>query len=432
MLHIIHMSGARAGGVDRFEIDEEPAVLGRAADCAVRFHAEHDRGVGKHHAEIGRQDGRIMLRDRGSRNGTYLNGRLVSEAFLRQGDVIRLGADGPQIKVDLSGREVTAILRALRRRRWRVIWVPVALLLLVGAGFGAVSMVREWDRRRSTQEDQRLELTDEIDALLAVLDSTEGGGLDAVGARYDRLVELEAEAASLTGPATGSGDEGAMDRQVDDVLRAFGEPTYRVPRSFREAVRTRVGTWLGTDELSDVYCASEASMPALRSVLARYSFPDVVAFLPWILSGARAEVDEGGEVGLWAIGEREGRELGLVDDEGDRRADPLAATEAIAGQLQLDLEALSTQSVLLATVARDPAVAATVDQLRETGAWTRERRTVRFLWLADRFDEEARERIPQLVAAAVVGRNPDQYGLDAAGCGWQHRLGPVVDPPPSD
>lgn len=426
MLHIIHMSGARAGGVDRFEVEDEPAILGRATDCAVRFHADHDREVSKRHAELVRRDGRILLRDLSSRNGTYVNGRLVREVFLRQGDVVRLGAEGPQIKVDLSGREVTAILRTLRRRRWRVVWVPLVLLLLVGLGFGTIYAAREWDRRRSTLEDRRQTLAGEIDALMAVLDGGEAGDPDAMAARYDRLVELEAEAEAT--PGRDEAPTGAMDQQVDDVLRAFGEPTTRVPRSFREAVRGRVGTWLGTDELTDIFCASEASMPALRSVLARYSFPDVVAFLPWVLSGGRTEADQGGKIGLWAIGEAEGRELGLITGEVDERADALASTQAIAAQLQRDLEALSTQSVLLATVARDPHVAATVVRLREEGKWTRDRRTVRFLWMADLLDEGTRERIPHLVAAAVVGRNPDRYGLEADGCGWQPRLGPAPGP----
>ena len=430
-LYIIHLTGARAGGVDTIQVGEEPAILGRAADSAVRFHAEHDIEVSKRHAELGRREGRFVLRDLSSRNGTYVNGRLVSDVFLRQGDVVRLGADGPQIKVDLSGREVASVLRTLRRRRWRVVWVPLVLLIGVGLGFGAIYVAREWDRRRSTIEDTRLGLDEEIDALLAVLDGGDAGDFAAVAARYDRLVELEGEAAAIADPGQRARDAGAMERRVDDVLRAFGEPTYRVPRSFREAVRSRVGTWLGTTELGEIFCASEASMPALRSVLSRYAFPDVVAFLPWVLSGGRAEAEEDGRVGLWAIGEAEGLDLGLVEPGGeDRRTDALASTEAIAAQLQRDLEALSTSSVLLATTARDDQVAATVAQLREDDAWTRNRRTVRFLWLSGLLDGAAREQIPQLVAAAVIGRSPDQYGLGAEACGWQPRLGPALDAPP--
>jgi len=419
MPHFIHLSGSRTGVVE--EADGERLILGRGLSCDIRFHAERDREVGKEHAEVEHKDGRFVLRDLDSRNGTYVNGRLVREVFLRQGDVIRLGAAGPQVRVDLTGKDHGKVLRSMRRRRWRVLWVPVVLLLLAGLGFAGIYLTRAWDRQVEGLEAEQATLDGEIDSLLAVLEEEEGGpaNVESVGARYDRLILLEAEAELFVGGLVngGAGDEGSMDRHVDEVIAAFGEPTYRVPDSFREAVRAHVGRWLGTAELDRVYCASESVMPAMRPVLARYSFPDVLAFLPWVLSGCEPERVADGRAGLWAIPDAEGQELGLMaDGEEDRRLDPLASTEAIADQLQRDLQAIGTSSVLLATVARDPEIAATVESLREQDAWTKGRRTVRFLWLAKLLEEDARDRIPGLVAAAVVGRNPDAYGLDPDDC----------------
>lgn len=420
MPHFIHLSGSRTGGVD--EAEGERMVLGRGLDCQVRFHAERDGGVGKEHAEVVQQDGRFVLHDLGSRNGTYVNGRLVLEVFLRQGDVIRLGAGGPQVRIDLSGKDHRKVIRSMRRRRWRVLWVPVTLLVIAGLGFGAIYVSRAWNRQVEDLEAEQAVLDGEIDSLLAVLEEEEGGleRVDELGARYDRLTLLEADAELFLGRLT-NGRNGntamTMDDHVDEVLTAFGEPIYRVPQSFREAVRAHIGAWLGTRELDRIFCASEAVMPAMRPVLARYSFPDVVAFLPWVLSGCEPDRIIDGKAGLWAIGEEEGRALELIADGGDDlRLDPLASTEAIADELQRDLQALGTSSVLLATVARDPEIAATVEALRQRDGWTKDRRTVRFLWLAKLLDDDARNRIPLLVGAAVVGRNPDTYGLDPAAC----------------
>ena len=416
MISFIHITGARTGGVDR--IDDEQFMLGRGHGCAVRFHADRDRAVSKEHAEVERVDGRYLLRDRASRNGTYVNGRLVKEVYLRHEDVVRLGAEGPQLRVDLTGRDVTELLRAMRRRLWRPLWIPIILLIVVGLGFAAIWASRQVASRIEDVQTQKAELDAEIDALLDVLDSDEVADLDDLAARYDRMVDLEAQAASVGARlvARDDGAEGSMDRLVDEVLAAFGEPTYRIPPSFRGAVRQRVGVWLGTERLGDIYCASESNMPAVRSTLSRYAFPEVLAFLPWVLGGGLSDADRDDRVGPWAIGEAEGRELGLVADDGDRRTDALAATEAIAQLLQRDLEALSTSSVLLATVAPNPEIAATVPTLREQGAWSRSRRNVRFLWLAGLLSEDARQRIPSLVAAAVVGGNPVRYGLDSIHC----------------
>jgi len=420
MPHFIHLSGSRTGGVD--EADGERMVLGRGLDCQVRFHAERDGGVGIEHAEVVQQDGRFVLRDLGSRNGTYVNGRLVREVFLRQGDVIRLGAGGPQVRIDLTGKDHRKVIRSMRRRRWRVLWVPVTLLVIAGLGFAAIYLSRAWNRQVEDLEAEQAVLDGEIDSLLAVLEEEEGGleRVDELGARYDRLTLLEADAELFRGRLTNGRNGNAamtMDDHVDEVLTAFGEPIYRVPQSFREAVRAHIGAWLGTRELDRIYCASEGVMPAMRPVLARYSFPDVVAFLPWVLSGCEPDRVVDGKAGLWAIGEEEGRALQLMTDGGDDlRLDPLASTEAIADELQRDLQVLGTSSVLLATVARDPEIAATVEALRQRDAWTKDRRTVRFLWLAKLLDDDARNRIPRLVGAAVVGRNPDTYGLDPAAC----------------
>jgi phosphoserine phosphatase RsbU/P len=50
--------------------------------------------VSRDHAEIALDNGRFMLRDRGSRYGTYVNGEGVSEQELKHGDLVRLGRSG--------------------------------------------------------------------------------------------------------------------------------------------------------------------------------------------------------------------------------------------------------------------------------------------------------------------------------------------------
>ena len=51
-----------------------------------------DPGVSRHHAEVVNNNGTCTLHDLGSTNGTYVNGSLVSEHALRDGDRISLGS----------------------------------------------------------------------------------------------------------------------------------------------------------------------------------------------------------------------------------------------------------------------------------------------------------------------------------------------------
>jgi hypothetical protein len=51
-----------------------------------------DPGVSRHHAEVINTNGTCTLHDLGSTNGTYVNGTVVSEHALREGDRISLGS----------------------------------------------------------------------------------------------------------------------------------------------------------------------------------------------------------------------------------------------------------------------------------------------------------------------------------------------------
>ncbi len=50
-----------------------------------------DDTVSRRHAELRVEDGRWLLRDLGSSNGTWVNGRRVIEAEVRPGDLLHLG-----------------------------------------------------------------------------------------------------------------------------------------------------------------------------------------------------------------------------------------------------------------------------------------------------------------------------------------------------
>lgn len=70
-------------------LDAQVTVLGRGAAADVRL---SDTGVSRIHAEVRLEGAVATLADRGSTNGTILNGRRVSTAVLTDGDVIEVGA----------------------------------------------------------------------------------------------------------------------------------------------------------------------------------------------------------------------------------------------------------------------------------------------------------------------------------------------------
>jgi pSer/pThr/pTyr-binding forkhead associated (FHA) protein len=69
-------------------------------DSDVNFDPEVDLDASGRHAEIRNEDGRYLLIDTGSRNGTWLNGQRIKHAALETRDEIELGRGGPKLEVE--------------------------------------------------------------------------------------------------------------------------------------------------------------------------------------------------------------------------------------------------------------------------------------------------------------------------------------------
>lgn len=97
MIRLRQTKGADSGR--ELEFDQDLIRIGRMPDSDVNFDPEVDLDASGRHAEIRSENGRYILVDAGSRNGTWLNGRRVKHAALQADDEIELGRGGPKLKV---------------------------------------------------------------------------------------------------------------------------------------------------------------------------------------------------------------------------------------------------------------------------------------------------------------------------------------------
>lgn len=89
----------------RLDLDCERFEIGRSSTAEVQI---EDDLVSRSHAEVLLDGGRWLVRDLGSKNGTWLNGRRVEGADLGAGDRIELGKGGPEIQVLRADRPARA------------------------------------------------------------------------------------------------------------------------------------------------------------------------------------------------------------------------------------------------------------------------------------------------------------------------------------
>jgi pSer/pThr/pTyr-binding forkhead associated (FHA) protein len=94
---LAHLTGGRTG--ETAVVWKSCAMLGRSPQADVRFGPDGDRMVAARHAALAWHDGVWTVRDLGGTNGTFVDGsRVHGETALRDGSIIQLGPDGPQVR----------------------------------------------------------------------------------------------------------------------------------------------------------------------------------------------------------------------------------------------------------------------------------------------------------------------------------------------
>jgi pSer/pThr/pTyr-binding forkhead associated (FHA) protein len=79
---------AGPGRLEEFTLQRWPVLLGRGEKADIRL---DDRWVSRQHCQICERNGVLLVKDLGSRHGTWLNHHRVDEAELHPGDELAVG-----------------------------------------------------------------------------------------------------------------------------------------------------------------------------------------------------------------------------------------------------------------------------------------------------------------------------------------------------
>jgi len=263
----------RAGGRAGHRIPLQGSVfrVGRRQDLEVSLHPERDLEVSALHAEIRAETNGWSIRDLGSRNGTFLNGRVVggTPVPLRPGDEVRLGPRGPVLElrvlqprafVDISGTSAVAegsppsfspaeppagVPHRTSSRPLLIALVAAGLMVLTIGGIWALATSRE----RAAWERERAELTVLADSILEAETTAVGdvnGELeeleDALARSRDELEQIRAELAAVRAssrenappptPPAGAPEPAPRqpDAQLDELERRLRDATTALER----------------------------------------------------------------------------------------------------------------------------------------------------------------------------------------------------------
>ncbi|TYB50753.1 FHA domain-containing protein [Nonomuraea sp. PA05] len=133
---IVGRDGPLSG--QRFPIDDRPMTFGRRNDSRIVIASGR---ASRAHAEVRHESGRYVLYDLGSRNGTLVNGVLVTRHDLQPGDVIAIGDEVFRFEAsdDVETIMDPALMREIGRRAARPV-DPAQVLRVTISGGGPVGL----------------------------------------------------------------------------------------------------------------------------------------------------------------------------------------------------------------------------------------------------------------------------------------------------
>jgi pSer/pThr/pTyr-binding forkhead associated (FHA) protein len=450
---------------DTFHIGRDPAC-----ELSVR-----EQVVSKVHAEVRCEEGQWWIVDVQSRNGTYLDGERIERASMPSSCKVELGQGGPllwisvgrQIQVPEHSSEKTVVReapesvtelmkrlektqdtgeggdqtklygRALqritkRRSRWYQVVLGIVGVLLVGAVAVVIYQDQKIEALRRTAGDifyamKQVELQvtqlegDEKDKKQAkemqdILNKRQE--IKNLESKYDHFMK-ELRLYDLT--------MSEQDRAVFRVVRMFGECEATMPKEFLAEVNKYIMRWKSTDRLSNSIRRAQIQgyTGAIASAMFTRNLPPHFFYLA--LQESRFDAKAVGPPtrmgyakGIWQFIAPTAKDFGLKTgplqhlaeyDPDDERFDFSKATDAAARYIKKIYRTEAQASGLLVIASYNWGEGNVTGLIKQMPMNPQDRN---FWQLLKRFKipQETYDYVFMIVAAAVIGENPQLFGFD--------------------
>jgi soluble lytic murein transglycosylase-like protein len=317
-------------------------------------------------------------------------------------------------------RDVSGIVAKSSRKRW------VRISAAAGVGLLIAAVVIFVQQRKISE---LLNAKGRFDAQIAQIQDSIAAEQDA--ARVEELgkrLEEATRAAELTLAAIGRADKAkaqeiaqsgdTLDRDIRKILIEFSASTYAVPPIFKERLQYYIASMVKSGPtLRTIYKRKLRYWPMISKQFDALGLPEEMAFVAWEESkfdpSARSSA---GAVGMWQMTSETARRLGLKVGGGvDERLDPVKQTPAAARHLANLLAEFGEDSFMLAMASYNRGEEGVRRSLRqvaqEPGGFRKEKREFWHLYTLKKLPPETREYVPKILAAVVICRNPERYGL---------------------
>jgi pSer/pThr/pTyr-binding forkhead associated (FHA) protein len=442
--------------------------IGRDETCEIVL---RDSIVSKHHAEVCLVDGRWLLRDLNSTNGTFFNNQAVVELSLEEQTRVTLGDNGPVLlfrvnKTPISppvspvkdssvdsyveryfsdaeseniGEHTRLIRRAYReiqqkeKSKYARIIVVVGLLCLVMGVYAVYQHYQSGDERELAEKifysmkEIELELTRLENAAMATNDakalvviSRNKKNLEELELKYDHLIEeLDVYSKELS----------EQDRLIFRIARIFGECELTMPADFVKEVYVYIEKWKSSGRLQRAIRRAKVLgfTPKIAQKMLEYHLPPQFFYLALQESNFNPRIvgpktRYGYAKGIWQFiphtAARYNLQTGpLVEidqyDPRDERFNFGKATAAAARYIRDIYDTDAQASGLLVMASYNWGERKILPLIRQMPNNPRERNFWQLLKsYKKKIPQETYDYVFYIISAAVIGENPRLFGFD--------------------
>jgi hypothetical protein len=377
------------------------------------------------------------------RHDTDARVALIAQQAAAQARVRRTGGG------EASGQTMFVIMDAIQQvvarhrsswMRWAIGGGAIALVLIAGL----VAVVIYQQRQINAMIGAKQTLDSEITALQTQIQRE--ADEERLTALVKRLELLSRQASKITKDlsASDSGREALkkagidpagdfVEREIRRILVAFEAGTYKIPQPFRERVEFYLREWRQNPaRLKTVWERRLRYWPMITRAFADERVPEELAYVAWVESHFNPEAcSVVGARGLWQFVPATGRRFNLRIDGTfdqcrpreretmcscgtglDERVDPYKASRAAAQYLGALLSEFGTESFMLAIASYNKGEGGMRKVLRDQKLRTRAERDFWHLYYLKLLPAETSEYVPKIIAVAIVGNNPREFGLE--------------------
>jgi hypothetical protein len=210
--------------------------------------------------------------------------------------------------------------------------------------------------------------------------------------------------------------EDFLTQEIRTLMAEFGAEVYSVPPEFAERAGHYIELYQGPDRplVAKVLNGSAGQLAVMRQILREERLPVDLAYIPLVESAlASDKPSPAGALGPWQLTPVTARAFGLrVDKQIDERTNLAKSTRASCRFLRnLILDFGAGSSVMLALAAYNLGPSRVKQAIMDTVRDPIKQRDFWYLYRANALPRETREYVPKVVAAMIVGRNPQHFGF---------------------